>query len=208
MSEDVDVDSPEARLDMIRIVLHAIVDRRASPIALAKAGLDLADLTEAQRAEMRGEATAAAASAPDWSWWSGSNDEWYTDGPFATRDQALAALDGDAGYIVEARAALPVRFSAEQLIENQYLENSDSFDCDHAEPDRCGDAAEIVAADAELQALLDHWCDRYAHLFARGNLFSATRNGERIEPAARVETVSTPSAPCPDADAPVTDGDR
>lgn len=55
MSEDVDVDSPEARLQMICIVLEAIVAGRASPVALAKAGLDFAHLTERERAEMRGE---------------------------------------------------------------------------------------------------------------------------------------------------------
>jgi hypothetical protein len=51
-----DLDSPAARLDMVRVALSGIIDNPASAVALARAGLDFCDLTEAQRQEMRGEA--------------------------------------------------------------------------------------------------------------------------------------------------------
>lgn len=207
-SKDLDVDSPEARLEMVSIVLHAIAAGKRSPVALARAGLDLIDLTGEQRAAMRGEGPPSAASSdPDWQWWSGPNEEWYPNGPFATRDEAVAALDGAAGYVTEALPPAPIHLSAEQLLEDQFFENNDHFDFDHAEPDRRGDDAAIVAADAELQVLLDRWCDRAGHTFARGNLFVGQRNGQHVD-AVRVESDPTPSAPC-DGDAPdSTDGGR
>ena len=210
MSEDLDIDSPEARLQMIRIVLQAIVSGNASPVALAKAGMDLADLTAEQRAELRGEGPVASTlSGPGWEWWSGPSDEWYSHGPFATREEAVAALDGDAGYVTEAHPPAPIRLSAEQLLEDQYFENNDDFDFDHAEPDRRGDARTIAAADAELQVLLDRWCDRAGHTFVRVNLFGGTRNGERNEPApTMVETHSTIADDCPAGPAESTGGDR
>lgn len=51
-----DLDTPEARLDMVRIPLRRIVDDPKHAVAYAKAALDLIDKTEAERAEMRGEA--------------------------------------------------------------------------------------------------------------------------------------------------------
>ena len=127
------------------------------------------------------EAPISAADAEGWQWWSGTSDEWYTNGPFATREEAIAALDGDGGYVIEAKHPDPVSFSASDLIEAQYFEDNDYFDFDHSEPDRKGPADEIAVADAELQALLDDWCLRYADTFVRGNLFGDQRNGERIE---------------------------
>lgn len=210
MSEDLEIDSPEARLQMIRIVLQAIINGSTSPVALAKAGMDLADLTADQRAEMRGDGPAASTMPdPGWQWWSGPSDGWYSHGPFATREEAVAALAGDAGYVTEAHPPAPIRLSAEQLLEEQYFENNDDFDFDHAEPDRRGDAAAIAAADAELQVLLDRWCDRAGHTFERGNLFGGTRNGARIDATpAIVETDSTTLASCPVAAGDSTDGTR
>ncbi|MGT2513445.1 hypothetical protein ACVOMT_03570 [Sphingomonas panni] len=195
---------------MIRIVLQAIINGSANPIALAKAGMDLTDLTAEQRAELRGEGTAASTvPGPGWEWWSGPSDEWYSHGPFATREEAVAALDGDAGYVTQAHPPAPIRLSAEQLLEDQYFENNDDFDFDHAEPDRRGDAAAIASADAELQILLDRWCDRAAHTFERGNLFGGTRNGEHVEASpAIVETDSTTASPCPASPADSTGGDQ
>jgi len=54
--DDVDIDSPAARLDMVRVALTGIIDNPASAVPLARAGLDFCDLTEAQRKEMRGDA--------------------------------------------------------------------------------------------------------------------------------------------------------
>lgn len=56
-SEVDDNDSPEARLDMVRVVLRAIAEG-ADAIPLAKAGLDFCDLTQAEREVVRGEVPA------------------------------------------------------------------------------------------------------------------------------------------------------
>lgn len=53
--KNADLDTPEARLDMVRPVLRAILACGGEAAALARAGLDLCDLTAAERAEMRGE---------------------------------------------------------------------------------------------------------------------------------------------------------
>lgn len=50
-----DVDSPAARIDYARTCFAAILAKPADAKALARAGLDLCNLTAAQRAEMRGE---------------------------------------------------------------------------------------------------------------------------------------------------------
>jgi len=51
-----DLDAPEARLDMVRAALRMIIDGCGDPVALAKAGLDFCDRTQAEREAMRGEA--------------------------------------------------------------------------------------------------------------------------------------------------------
>lgn len=116
-----------------------------------------------------------------WQWWSGSSDEWYEYGPFETREQAISELVGSEGFVAECLPAGDVSFSAQELIENQFLEDNDAFDFERSEPDRVGSSKAIDAADAELQGLLDAWCARHAKTFARGNLFAGTRNVERVE---------------------------
>lgn len=54
--DDDEIDSPAARLDMVRVALSGIIDNPASAVPLARAGLDFCDLTQAQRQEMRGDA--------------------------------------------------------------------------------------------------------------------------------------------------------
>lgn len=107
-----------------------------------------------------------------WKWYSGPNDEHYTNGPFDTREEAVAALEGDAGHVIEAMKH-DVHFTVERLIENQYDENDDLFDYDNAEPGRIGD---WKTADAELQALLDGWVDKHRDTFVEPNMFVSTRN--------------------------------
>lgn len=45
----------------------------------------------------------------EWFWWSGFDGEKY-DGPFKTREAAIANLDGERGYVCEARQD-PLMFS-------------------------------------------------------------------------------------------------
>lgn len=114
-----------------------------------------------------------------WRWWSGSNDEWYTNGPFGSREDAVKALDGAGGFVIEA-IKRPVQFSACNLIESQYFEDENYFSGEAGEPDRNGGTDIVLAADAELQALLDAWADRWRHTFEEPEMFAATRNGEAI----------------------------
>lgn len=114
-----------------------------------------------------------------WKWWSGSNDELYTNGPFATKEEAVAELDGGGGYIVEAVSAR-VRFSAARLIDQQYFEDDDYFSGEHGEPDRIGDGELIAQADAELQAALDAWLGKWRHTFVTPEMFANSRNHESI----------------------------
>ena len=39
----------------------------------------------------------------EWKWYSGSNDEEFSNGPFDTREEAVAELDGWGGFVVMAR---------------------------------------------------------------------------------------------------------
>ncbi len=117
---------------------------------------------------------------PIWKWFSGTSDEFYENGPFATKQEAVAELDGYGGFIIEAVQRDNVRLSASRLIEDQYFEDDDDFDFDHAEPDRVGKKEDVEAADAELQALLDGWCAKFGHTFVRPNLFLKSRNHEEI----------------------------
>ncbi len=46
----------------------------------------------------------------EWKWYSGPDQETFTGGPFNTREQAIAELDGEGGYVILARK-VPVRLS-------------------------------------------------------------------------------------------------
>lgn len=115
-----------------------------------------------------------------WQWWSGPNNDYFVNGPFATREEAVDELDGEDGYVIEALKHAPVSFDAERLIEDQYANSEDLFDFDHCEPGRKGSKADIAAADAELQALLDAWCAKHGHTFNQPNMFAASRGEEFI----------------------------
>lgn len=116
-----------------------------------------------------------------WGWWAGANEEFFAyGGPFPTRDEAIDAgrdgADGEGFWIVEA-VQQEVRFSGEALIEAQYFENDDYFGED-ADPDRLGESS---AADAELQALLDVWTEKWRHTFVTPNMFAAQRSLEFVK---------------------------
>lgn len=54
-SDGDNLDSPDARLDMARAAFQGIIEGHAA-VPLARAGLDFCDLTQAERATMRGDA--------------------------------------------------------------------------------------------------------------------------------------------------------
>lgn len=59
-----DLDTPEARLDMVRGILQLIVDGHPA-VPMAKAGIDFCDLTEAERQAMRGDGPPVATIIPE-----------------------------------------------------------------------------------------------------------------------------------------------
>ena len=112
-------------------------------------------------------------------WWASLSDEWFTGGPFDTRDQAieegegLAIEAGQAKFWVAHAAPFEISFDAQRIIESQYFENEDLFSCEYGiEPDRL-DGHE--AADAELQELLKDWIARHSSTFVQPTLFSWCR---------------------------------
>lgn len=119
----------------------------------------------------------------NWQWWSGRDDEYFTNGPFETREEAIEALDGDGGYIVEAER-YPITFSAERLINDQYFDCDDYFSGEYAEPARYGNEEFVAKADSELQQVLDVWLAKWSVSFIQPEMFCRQRNGEYIEPDA------------------------
>lgn len=119
----------------------------------------------------------------EWAWWAGSNEEFFTDGPFATREDAIAEyksswMPEEGFHIVEAVAGR-VWFSAGRLIVRQYEDDDDLWGIDGPSPDRLG---EHEAADKELQELLDKWVEKYSDTFVQPTMFRGQRNAEFIPP--------------------------
>lgn len=114
-----------------------------------------------------------------WQWFSGTNDEYFTNGPFETREEAIEALDGYGGHIIEAER-YPITFSARRLIDDQYFDCEDYFSGEYSEPARYGNEEFVAAADAELQAALDAWLAKWSVSFIQPEMFCRQRNAEYI----------------------------
>lgn len=115
-------------------------------------------------------------------WYAGESDEYYTEGPFPSRQDAIEAgraeFDGGGFWVCKAQKQ-EVRFCAKTLIEDQYHENDDLFDYENSNgPERKG---EHEAADVELQTLLDQWTTRWKDTFAQPTLFYQSFSDEYIE---------------------------
>lgn len=109
-------------------------------------------------------------------WWSGTNEEFFTNGPCDTREQAIEELWGEGGYVVEAET-MKIRFDAGRIIADQYFDCEDYFSGEYGEPERKGDH---VAADAELQAFLDDWAGRWKDTFVQPEMFGSQGKTEFI----------------------------
>jgi hypothetical protein len=124
----------------------------------------------------------------DFKWWASENEEWYSVGPCATREEAIAEARSRYGadvrlYVVEGAPQALQPPTAEEVIL-AYLEGSaqDGFDAEHRECDREGGTDQVKAADEELQELLNGWHSRWRHTFSTPNLFAQIRSEEVIEP--------------------------
>jgi len=109
-------------------------------------------------------------------WWSGRDEEFFTNGPCDTREQAIEELWGEGGYVIEAETQ-KVSFQGNRMIADQYMDCEGYFSGEHGEPDRKGDH---VAADAELQAFLDDWATRWQDTFVAPEMFAKSSPAEFI----------------------------
>lgn len=99
----------------------------------------------------------------EFKWYSGPDDEMYSNGPFDTRDQAVAALDGYGGYVIMARK-VPLRLS-HHFDAGNFLEQAEEAVWDMANED--GDPLFDITSDqqadleARVRAAIEAW--QYAH---------------------------------------------
>lgn len=117
----------------------------------------------------------------EWKWYSGSNEEEFSGGPFDTRHQAIAELDGYGGYIVLARK-VPLRLSGYFDVD-AFLESAEeaAYDLCNENGDPVFDVSKEQSEDlqARIRAAIEAW--QYAHsLTFVPWAFTGTKNLERI----------------------------
>lgn len=132
------------------------------------------------------QAKAKAAAAPEgplptdtgWAWWAGSTEEHYSS-EHETREQAIAELDGEDGWICEAKPGQP-RLAAHLDLEKAVERADENFERaeDEDEEDIIFDLTE--ADFASLRRAIDKWQTHEGLVFKSG-LFSAQRNVEFIK---------------------------
>ena len=118
----------------------------------------------------------------DWKWYSGDNDEAFCGGPFDTREQAIAALDGYGGYVIEAQKTdlrLSDMFDAEEFLE---AAEERAYDLCNEDGDPIFDVSEDQEKDlrARVRATIDAWQDDHGLKFVPWR-FTDQRNLERVE---------------------------
>lgn len=120
-------------------------------------------------------------SEPHWFWWS-STDEEHFDGPFKTRDAAIANLDGDLGWVCEAHQS-PLRLALYVDVET-LLENAEdtASDLSNEDGDPIFDPSPEQTADlqARIKRACDEWQDAHGIQFIPWS-FTDIRNKESIE---------------------------
>lgn len=119
----------------------------------------------------------------EWFWWSGFDGENY-DGPFNTREAAIANLDGEFGYVCEARQD-PLTFS-------DWLDMESIFDCaeeammDNGHTNEDGDPVFEVSTEQakdlayRLKRACDEWQAANGLVFIPWD-FTEVRNKEQIK---------------------------
>lgn len=127
-------------------------------------------------------------------WWASRDEEFYTEGPFRFREDAIDAgreCFGDEGYpfvIAEVTPAV-LRFDAVALLDAQYYEQDDLFDHDYATPGWSHGVKKPQqdAAMAALQGALDAWVAEFGDLLTQPNMFAATHSTEEFAPTPGTE---------------------
>lgn len=117
----------------------------------------------------------------EWKWYSGSDGEQFSGGPFDTREQAIADLDGYGGYVILARK-VPLRLAGYFDVET-FLENAEeaAYDVCNENGDPVFDVSKEQSEDlqARIRAAIEAW--QYAHnLTFVPWAFTNSKNLERI----------------------------
>lgn len=118
----------------------------------------------------------------EWKWYSGSDQEAFTDGPFDTREQAIAELDGHGGYVIMARK-FPLRLS-KYFDAAGFLEDAEEavYDLCNEDGDPIFDISNNQHADLEarVRATIEAWQDESGLTFIPWG-FSGVKGLERIQ---------------------------
>lgn len=118
----------------------------------------------------------------DWKWYSGSNDEEFHNGPFDAREDAVDALDGYGGYVIEAvkyDLRLSDLFQVSSFLEQAEDSVDDLYNEDYS---LIFDTSEDQARDLQLlvRAAIDTWQDAHGLKFVPW-VFKQSRNLQRID---------------------------
>jgi hypothetical protein len=118
----------------------------------------------------------------EWKWYAGSNEETFEHGPFDTREQAIAELDGYGGYVIMARKVqlkLSQYFDAATFLENA---EDDAYDMANEDGDPIFDMTSDQQADlqARVRAAIEGWQYAQGLTFIPWG-FNGTKHLERIE---------------------------
>lgn len=118
----------------------------------------------------------------EWKWYAGPDGETFTVGPLNTREQAIAELDGEGGYVILARK-VPIRL-AQYFDASEFLESAEerAYELANEYGDPLFEVGSDEQADLEVRvrAAIDAW--QYAHgLKFMPWSFSETKKLEKIE---------------------------
>ena len=127
-------------------------------------------------------------------WYVGANEEYMSiGGPFADRDEAIAAGRHDQGgepfYICQA-ALYPWRAPDASEVMDQWIENHEDLWWDDGFGGFDGAKDSEVAAEQDLQTLLNEWFQRHKVILPTPTAFCVHTGGEWIDRPA----VETPDA--------------
>lgn len=120
-------------------------------------------------------------STLNWKWYAGSNEEEFHSGPFDTREEAIVALDGYGGFIIEAHKSLlslAKFFDARDFLDQA---EEDAWEHVNENGDLVFDVTNEQAADLEtkVREAIVQWQESHNLVFEPW-AFSGTRNLERI----------------------------
>jgi len=121
-------------------------------------------------------------STLNWKWYAGSNEEEFHSGPFDSREEAIDALDGYGGFIIEAHKAdiqLASYFDAVEFIENAE-ENGYEFSSPDGEYLFDVSTHQLLHLQEMVKDAISEWQKTHNLVFTPW-AFSGTRNLERID---------------------------